>query len=256
MINKQMQEIDQILSLTKANMRARYRKTYAGFLWVVLNPLLMFGVQSLVFKVFLKLEVENYFIFLLSGLLPWIFITSSFNMCAPILQNSAKVLKAFEMNPFVIVHSQIIDNLINFLAAFFLVFIPLSLVSTANYTGIIFLPLALIPLYLGVIGACRFLAISQVFYRDTKFVIPFMTSILFFLTPIFYPPEFVPEHLRWAVDFNPIYIMIEPFRICIYDFSVILFFKKFIIGTIFAGAIYLISKWFWRVKRNEFYLFL
>ena len=69
----------QIKVLTVANMKARYRKTMIGFFWVVLGPILMYSVQAFVFQKFLKLELHNYYLFLLGGLLPWIFITSSWD---------------------------------------------------------------------------------------------------------------------------------------------------------------------------------
>jgi ABC-type polysaccharide/polyol phosphate export permease len=58
-------------------MKFRYRKTFAGFIWVILNPIMMFVVQSLVFKRFLKIEIPDSFVFLLGGLLLWIFITQT-----------------------------------------------------------------------------------------------------------------------------------------------------------------------------------
>ena len=57
----------QVKNLTVANMKSRYRKTFAGFLWVVMSPILIYGVQSLVFKHFLKIDIPDYSLFLLGG---------------------------------------------------------------------------------------------------------------------------------------------------------------------------------------------
>ena len=73
----------QLISLTLANMKARYRKTFAGFLWVILNPIILYSVQSVVFRKILKIELPDYSLFLLGGLLPWIFITSTLEMSIP-----------------------------------------------------------------------------------------------------------------------------------------------------------------------------
>ncbi len=100
---------EQIRDLTFASIKSRYRKTWAGFLWVILNPLLQFGVQSLVFKRFLKLDIPNYFLFLLGGLLPWIFFTSTVQMGTPIVVNQASLMKSFKINQWVILGALIYD---------------------------------------------------------------------------------------------------------------------------------------------------
>ena len=69
-----------ISTLTFSEMKGRYRNTWAGFIWVIINPILMFSVQALVFKHILRLNMERYYLFLLGGLLPWIFISSTLNM--------------------------------------------------------------------------------------------------------------------------------------------------------------------------------
>ena len=83
----------QVWELTVASLKSRYRKTFAGFLWVVLNPLMMFGVQSLVFKTFMKIQVPDYHLFLLGGLLPWIFFSSTIQMGTPIFVTQSHLLR-------------------------------------------------------------------------------------------------------------------------------------------------------------------
>ena len=80
--------IRQLISLTFANMKARYRKTLAGFIWVILNPIILYSVQSIVFRKILKIDVPDYSLFLMGGLLPWIFITNTLEMSIPYLYNN------------------------------------------------------------------------------------------------------------------------------------------------------------------------
>src|SRR4051812_48169864 len=61
-------------ALTLANLKTRYRNTSLGFLWVLLNPILIYGAQSYAFGRILKLDVSHYNLFLVTGLIPWIFI--------------------------------------------------------------------------------------------------------------------------------------------------------------------------------------
>src|SRR6185437_11424777 len=82
-----------------ANLKARYRKTIAGFIWVILNPLILYGTESFVFHGILRMDVSQYNVFLLSGLLPWTFITSCFQSCVNSYVSSGRLLKSFPVNP-------------------------------------------------------------------------------------------------------------------------------------------------------------
>src|SRR5215813_5858845 len=71
-----------LLSLVLRDLKARYRGTALGFLWTFLNPLLLIATYSLVFSVFMRIEMPHYEAFLLTGLLPWLWFSSSLTMGA------------------------------------------------------------------------------------------------------------------------------------------------------------------------------
>lgn len=243
----------QTKELTVASIKSRYRKTWAGFLWVIMNPILMFGVQSLVFKKFLRLEMPNYFLFLLGGLLPWIFFTSTVQMGTPIFVTQAPLLRSFKINPWVILGSQVFDGFINFIASFILIMLPFYLYSDHSVITLLLLPVALIPLLLGTLGFTIIMSVLNVFYRDINFVMGFVFSLLFFLTPVFYPRDYVPHDWQWMIDFNPVVYLIEPFRAVIYHSDlggfVIVFMKGLAVGL---GSLAL-AYFTWKRRRNEFY---
>lgn len=243
----------QILELTLASIKSRYRKTWAGFLWVILNPILMFGVQSLVFKKFLRLDIPDYFLFLLGGLLPWIFFTSTIQMGTPIFVAQAHLLKSFKINPWVVLGAQVMDSFVNFVASFILIMLPFYLFSDKSVLSLFILPVALIPMLIGTLSITISLSVLNVFYRDINFVMNFIFSLLFFLTPIFYPKEFVPENYQWMIDLNPILYFIEPFRILIHGPGLEHFFPVFLKSIAAALFFSLIAFFVWRNKQNEFY---
>jgi ABC-type polysaccharide/polyol phosphate export permease len=244
----------QIKILTYANMKARYRKTVIGFLWVVLNPILMYSVQAIVFKKFLKLDLPNYYIFLLGGLLPWLFINSTWDSCTTAIVNASALLKSFQISPLVILSSSILDNLINFLAAFIILGIPAILYEQSFSTSILFLPVSLFILIVFTVVTTALLATLHVFYRDIKYVTHFSMSVLFFLTPIFYPPSFIPENYRWIVDINPLYIIIAPIRLCLVDGNISDILQVQFKGLIFISLLVLIFIRIWKKKKNEIFL--
>lgn len=243
----------QIKELTLASVKSRYRKTWAGFIWVIMNPLLMFGVQSLVFKKFLKLDMPDYFIFLLGGLLPWIFFTTTVQMGTPIFVTQAPLLRSFRINPWVILGSQVLDGFVNFVASFLIILLPFYLFSGQSLFPLLYIPLALIPLLLGTMAFTIILSVLNVFYRDINFVMGFLFSLLFFLTPIFYPREYVPHEWQWMINFNPIVYFIDPFRIALYQTDQSIFFGALLKGLALSFLFLLLAMLIWKRKRNDFY---
>lgn len=243
----------QIRELTVASIKSRYRKTWAGFLWVILNPILMFGVQSLVFKKFLKLEIPDYFLFLLGGLLPWIFFTSTIQMGTPVFVVQAQLLKSFRINPWVVLGAQVLDSFVNFLASFLLIMLPFYFYSGKPLIGLFLLPVAIIPLLVGTLSLTVILSVLNVFYRDINFVMNFFFSLLFFLTPIFYPKEFVPQDYQWMIQLNPVLYFIEPFRIVIHSSLLSSFFPELLKSVAACVGLSVVAFIVWKRKQNEFY---
>lgn len=246
----------QVKVFTWASMKARYRKTWAGVLWVVASPILTYSIQALVFKNFLKLDVPDYYLFLLGGLLPWIFIVSTIEMSTPLFVIQAELLKSFQLSPVVLITSQVLDNFINFFIAFVLLLIPLVLSQSHLHSGLFLLPLALLQLLIAVGALASIFSLLQVFYRDIRYIIPFLVNILFFLTPIFYPIEIVPETFRPFIEINPLLKIITPFRMCIYQFELYPFLHALAVGFALSMTLVAISIFLWRRRINEFYLHL
>jgi lipopolysaccharide transport system permease protein len=248
--------LDQVQALTSANLKSRYRKTFAGFLWVVLNPLIMFGVQALVFSRVLRIQVDNYGLFLLSGLLPWIFMVQTLEMCTSIFVTAGPVLKSFRCDPMVYLVSQLLDNFVNFCAAFALVLIPLIVSGKIDSIGarISLLPLATLILLAGTFAMALLLANLQVFFRDTRFIVMFATGIAFFVTPVFYPRSFVPAGLLPLVELNPFYRLLEPFRVALYFHDFGMFLRSSAKGTLAALILLGLASWVWKRTRHAIYL--
>jgi ABC-type polysaccharide/polyol phosphate export permease len=243
----------QVKLLTAANLKARYRKTVAGFIWVVANPIIMYGAQSIVFKLFLRLNIPHYELFLLTGLLPWIFLTQSMDMCTSIFVNSSQLLKSFQVNPLVYLVAQLADNGINFLAAFLILLVPVWIMNPSNAVGLLLLPLSIFSLAAGALGLCWLLATAQVFFRDTRFLVQFATSVGFFLTPIFYSEDFIPPAARVFVLSNPFYRLLLPFRAAIYDFTPMAFLKAIMTSLLTSSVLLGLAYLFWSKKRNAVY---
>ena len=241
-------------TLTVAEMKARYRNTVAGVLWVMLNPLILFSVHALIFKNILKIDIDRYFIFLLSGLLPWIFVNNSVTQSVFSFITMRESLLSFQIHPMTVILSKCIDQFINFIIPFVFLFFLLADSESFHFAGLAFIPLALISLFAGTFALTLFLATLQVFFRDTQYLTNFLFSILFFLTPIFYPRHLIPENYQIFVDINPIFAWIRPFKIALWKFNIVALTEATItsFGVTFLFCAIAIS--FWKWTRNELYI--
>jgi len=246
----------QVIVLTWAALKSRYRKTFAGFLWVLLNPLIMFSVQAMVFKQFLRINVPNFYVFLLSGLIPWIFLVQTVQMSTPTLVSNAGLMKSFRFHPIVLVGSVVLDNFVNFILSLLILAIPTMLASEVPLERLLYLPLCLLPFLLGTVAISAFTALFNVFFRDTNFVLGFSFAVLFYLTPVFYPLEFIPAHLHWVVDCNPFYQLLRPFQVAITGADLSLFWSVWWRALAWSSGMAIVSVWYWRRKQNAVYFHL
>lgn len=245
-----------ISTLTFSEMKGRYRNTWAGFLWVILNPIIMFSVHALVFKYILKINIDRYYVFLLGGLLPWIFINQTLTMTVHSFITYREVLMSFQIHPLAILASKVIDNFFNFIFPFLLLFMMLAFTDGFPLLGVLTLPISMMMLLIGAFTMALFFSTLQVYFRDTQFILNFGLNILYFLTPIFYPPEMVPEHLQWIVTINPVYAIVHPFQVALYQYDSAALLPALIKACCFNITLILTTYLFWRSKRNELYLYI
>ena len=202
-------------------MRSRYRKTWAGFLWVIAGPILTFLVQSLIFQEIFKFKIEKYPVYLIAGLLPWFFISQALCSVTSCLVISREVLLAFKIRPIVIVASQVLDQFLSFLAAFIVigVFIILPDIEKYSFLRLGSLILSMISLFYFVFILCSILSFWHVFYRDVLFVTQFLMGLVFYITPIFYSANSFPPKFIWLLDYNFFIPFVKIFQISIYSWN-------------------------------------
>lgn len=220
------------------------------------SPILMFVVHSFIFKEILKINVDRYFVFLLAGLLPWIFITTTIQQNASVFLTKREVLLSFQINPLSVHFAKIIDNFINFFIPFILLLIVLMKYEEFHPIGLAFLPVCLANCMIMTVALSILTSTLQVFFRDLEYIVQFAFSILFFLTPIFYPEELIPDKYSIIVKLNPFYAMIKPFQKSLWKYDPTLLSESLFNAFVFTGVTCLITYIVWRYKKSELYLYI
>jgi lipopolysaccharide transport system permease protein len=246
--------LHQILVTTFANLKVRYRQSWFGFIWVICYPLFIFGVQGFAFHLVLKIQLANYLQFLASGLIPWIFISQATEMSANLIVQSAPLINAYAVHPLIPVAAQVCDNFLNFIISIIIVLGIVGHFNGFTILGLLAILAASLPLFLGVLALGFGVAVGQVYFRDLKFFVTFVFQILFYLSPIFYPRDLIPENVRTLFDFNPIMLWIEPMRAAVLkgEFA----WRSLANSLLFSLTLVFVVSLIWKRKRSGIGLYL
>jgi ABC-type polysaccharide/polyol phosphate export permease len=197
----------------------RYRRTLLGYLWTLINPILMILVMSLVFSNLFKTDLKIFAIILFAGMIPWIFFSSVVTQSATSLIHNEGLIKKIYLPkaifPLSIAFSLLIDSLLSFLALFAII---LALGGKLSWS-MLFLPISFILLFFFATGLGLIMSIATVFFRDLQHVILIAIQGLFFLTPILYKQDELVGKIVWLMKLNPITPFISLFRVPLNDSS-------------------------------------
>jgi len=205
-----------IWALAMKELRVRYKRSVLGFVWALLNPLLMMIVLTLVFGTIMRFSIDHYAIFLLSMLLPWTFFTQALTYSVESVVGNADLLKKVHIAKVVFPVAAVVSNIVNFLLSL----IPLALLVLVlrfplHWTWI-YLPVPMLGLFLFTLGTSLFLAAINVFFRDISHIIQILLSAWFYFSPIIYSLDFIPAKHRWLFKLNPMLYVLNGFRLSIY----------------------------------------
>jgi ABC-type polysaccharide/polyol phosphate export permease len=209
---------DLVRALVARELKVRYRRSAIGFVWTMLQPLLMMLVLQTVFSsIFRGFSITNYPVYALSGVLFWNFFSQSIVSSMNSLRGNAQLLQKLPVPKAVFPLANVISGVVNLGFALVPLFIILLVTGHPLTPALLFLPVSIFLAALFTLGAGLLLSPLAVFFHDVVELIGVILSLLMYLTPVFYPKEIVPEKLRWVVRFNPIRSILETFRDPIYQ---------------------------------------
>jgi ABC-type polysaccharide/polyol phosphate export permease len=203
---------DLILTLVARELKVRYRRSSIGFLWTMLQPLLMMGVFYGVFSKLFRFDLPNYPIYALAGILFWNFFSQSIVSSMNSLRSNAQLLQKLPVPKAVFPLATVISGVINLLFALVPMLLILLWRQHSLPPSLLFLPVSILLASLFTLGAGLLLSPLAVFFTDVVELIGVLLTVLMYLTPIFYPLAILPEPLRRVVRYNPVRSILEVFR--------------------------------------------
>jgi ABC-2 type transport system permease protein/lipopolysaccharide transport system permease protein len=202
-----------IWNMVVQELRVRYQRSILGFLWTLLNPLLMMATLSCVFSYLFK-TVQNYPVFLFAGMVPWGFLGTSVSdgaMC--IIANEGLIRKIY-VPKLVFPLARVLISLVTFLFSLGAMFLLLWPMGARPSLPMVFLPVVIGLFTIFTLGLSLIVATANTFYRDCGHLVSVFLQAWYFLTPILYPVDgnTFPESSRWLFRLNPAYYFIELFH--------------------------------------------
>ena len=242
---------DLLRELVARDIKVRYKRSLLGVGWTLLNPLLTMVVLVVVFSTIFRFTVENYAVYVLSGLILWQFHaqTTSYSMSQMVW--GGDLLRRIYLPKAVFAVSSTGTGLVNLVLAL----IPLVVIMLA--TGVRLTP-AMLSLPVPVIFAAAFglgiglfMSALAVYYADVVNIYEVLLLAWMYLTPIIYPVDILPENLQSMMVWNPMAVFVELFRTPILD-GVFPPVNLYLRGAIFAVVSLVIGWWFFTRRADEF----
>lgn len=190
----------------------RYRRTLLGYLWSLINPLLMMSIMSLVFATLFKADLKTFTIFLFTGMIPWNFFSSVVTQSSSAFINNEGLIKKIYLPKIIFPLSTCLSLFIDSTLSFFSLFIIILLIGGSISWAVFFVPIAYLLLLSFTFGISLIIAVATVFFRDLQHIIIIAMQGLFFLTPIFYKHDTLSSKVNFLVNLNPLTTYIELFR--------------------------------------------
>lgn len=238
-----------LYQLVVREIKARYKQSILGYGWIIINPALQLIVYSFVFSIVFRFPSNNipYAVFLLVGLLPWIYTQTSISASALILVDNADLLRKVYFPREVFIYGVVLAKTIDLLFAL-LILLFLIVIDKINFSLNIFyvIPLFIIQIILTT-GISFFISSLNLFYRDIQYVTNLILLMWMYLTPIVYPLSLVPANYVFIYKLNPMVGIIEGYRSAAFN-------NTFDIGTICWSAIISVTIFilgFWMFKKSE-----
>lgn len=212
---------DLVGALVSRDLKVRYKRSAIGFLWTMLQPILMMLVLRTVFSALFQTKSAevpvNYEIYALAGILFWNFFSQSIVASMNSLRLNARLLQKLPVPKAVFPVATVLSGLVNLVFALLPLLVLLVVIGHPVRPALLFLPVAILIVALFTLGAGLLLSPLAVFFSDVVELIGVLLTLLFYLTPVIYPKDIIPESFRWVVRYNPIRSILEVFRDPIYQ---------------------------------------
>ena len=213
----ELKEIYKYRELLKTNVkkdiRGKYKASFLGVLWSFINPLLQVLVYAIVFPYIMRVQTENYLIFLICGIIPWTWFTYSISNGTTSVTINSNLIKKVYFPREILPISVVTSGLINFLISCIIILLFVLFGGLGISWHLVFLPFVVLIQYVVTLAIVLVLSAINVYVKDVEYIIAFFINMLFYATPILYSVQmFEGSWFIWLFRLNPFAHLINAYR--------------------------------------------
>lgn len=238
--NRQIQYIfDLITELAKKELKVRYKNSFLGYLWSVLSPLCSAVVFFVAFKVVIKLKIENYVLFLISGLFCWQWFTNSVFASTNLFLQNSTLIKKVNFPRDTLVYSMVLNDLVHFVLAMPVIFLFMVIYKQRFSEHLLLLPVLIVLQFLFVSGVSLVISSLNLFFRDLERLVVVFVNLLFYMTPIIYSDQMVPQKYKFILWLNPMSYFVVLYRgVFIFNKT---YYDRLLVITVYSLVVFIIG---------------
>jgi homopolymeric O-antigen transport system permease protein len=201
------------------DVKVRYRQTFLGVAWAVLQPLLTMLLFTLFFGKMARMPSDGipYALFAYAGLLPWIFFSNAVTNSGESLIANPDLISKVYLPRMLVPSAAVVANLVDFAIAFGLLICLMAFYRVAVGTRILLLPFLIALTAMFALAVGLWASAINVKYRDVRYALPFGIQMWLFASPVIYPSSLVPATWRPLLLLNPLTGIIEGYRSSLFD---------------------------------------
>jgi len=202
--------------LIARDVKVRYKQTVLGALWAIIQPFFTMLIFTVIFGKLAKMPSDNYpyAIYVLAGLVPWMFFANGINASSNSLINEANLISKVYFPRLIIPVAAIGGGLVDLAITVLLMFTFMFYYGISWSMNLFMLPFLIFAIIITAVGVGTLLSALIVAYRDFRYVVSFLVQFWMFATPVVYPSTLIPERWRWLLFINPMSGVIDAFRSC------------------------------------------
>ena len=247
---------DLVKELVSKDLKLKYRRSFLGYVWSILNPLGIMLVMVVVFSSMFRWDINYYPVYLIIGQTMFNYMNQGTTHSMYSILDNASLLKKIYIPKYIFTFSKVTSDLVDFMFSMGAIFLVMIVTRVPFSLNLFWVPVVALELYLFTLGLGIFLAQASVFFRDIQYIYAVILTAWTYLTPIFYPESMLPEWLHFiVVRFNPMFYYVKQMRQVIIEQSCPdpkLLCTGFICGILFIT----IGGLFFRRNQSKFILYV
>lgn len=203
--------------LVARNVKLKYQQSWLGLLWTIVNPVMILAILLAVFTRVIRIDIENYWAFLLTGYFAYHFVSQATLAAGSVLDEYAVMIRSVAVPRSATVLAAVTSRFIEFIIEFTLALVLIVIFHHESVPlSFLWLPLLILLMYTLTVGLSLMISALAVFYYDVRHMLPIALTALFYVSPVIYSVDMVPEQYRAIYYLNPLAPLLDLFHITAY----------------------------------------